>query len=184
MYSTGSLFAISAHERNVDFLGAGVKLDQRPRRIVVLESNRVLVLAPQSNVFSAFVFSKNEPGLLERGVGQLPVERVIVPFGGNPHRRESAMQKKPAVRPHVIGCRVRLAEHRLHRNVPPAKGGGPDLLSLKGQHNNLAGAVCQQHRLDTAIVAEKRSAEFPPFPGMAASFLKRKAAANLLLPVS
>ena len=82
---------------------------------------------------------------------------VVILIRWHAHSRETAMEKETAVRLHVVGGWLRLAEHRLHGDVPAAKGCRPDLLSLKRQHDKLTHTVFQLDGRHAAVIEEEFS---------------------------
>jgi len=119
----------------------------------------VLVAPAQTDVCAAFVFPRHEPRLLKNGVRQLSVQGMVVLVGGHTHRRESAVEQEPAVGLQIVARRPRLVEHRLHGDVSAAEGCRPDLLPLKGQHDQLAHTVFELDGRDTAVIQEQRCPE-------------------------
>ncbi len=120
---------------------SGIQLDQRVRDIVRAERDGVAIRAAQPDVRPARVLADDHPRLLIGRVGQFAVQRMRVTGGGDAHRGRAAVDQKAAVRLQIVAGGVWPVEHGPHGEVAPAKGRGPNLLPLEGQHDQFARAV-------------------------------------------
>ena len=151
------LLQVLHRERHAQKRGARRHGNLRRRQIIGAESDRMPVAATDRHGSLALV--DLEPGFLERRVRQLAMQRMGVIGARCTEAGQAAMDHEGAIG-FQIDLRVDgLVEHRPHREVAAVEPGAPDLLSLEGQHNDLAAGVADTQRLDPGVISEGRDGE-------------------------
>ena len=136
--------------------GISVELHQWLSEVIVVEGHGILIPPAEAHVGAFFLLADDQIRPLIGSVGQLAVQGVGVVFGRDAHGRRTAVQEEAAVVLQVHLGRLRFGEHRLHGQIPPVERRRPDLLSLKGQHDEFASLVLEPQPEDAALKAECR----------------------------